>query len=250
MRVRRVYAGRLGCGVGGLILATALCGGTALADEISWKFPIIATQGKAEVVVAVDRMDVNAQFQHVEQQSALAMRALNHTADVVRRALDGAGLSIASSTTNIHPNTQRRTVAGVSHTEVVSYTASISFQIEGLDSEQAGRAIDVLSQHSPANLRLQGHRSSRQDEYALKLPAMAALNARDKALAIAKAYDCQGVLPLQIAEAGLQTPRPMMRSMAADGALMSAAMPEHQVDAGTVTLSAGVTAEFRMVGCP
>lgn len=229
----------------GLALGLCLPGLSLQADEAA----IITTVGQAELVLAVDQLDLHVQFQQVASDSGAAMAALNEVAARARQALAALDLAPASSSTQITPNTQRRQQGGLSQTEIVSYTAAMTFKLDGLSSVQTGQAIDRLAAHQPANLWMSGQRNSQQQDLSLALPAQAATQARIKAEHIGRAYGCARVIPLAVVEGGAPVWSPQPRQLMMAEGLAAASAAPHQVEAGTITLTARVSGEFRLADC-
>lgn len=217
--------------------------GTVAAQDAADKLPpSIRTTGEAIITAAPDRarIDIGVVTQSSESQTAVTQNAQKVEATLARlRSLLGAGADIKTISYTLNPN--YRYPQGGGEPTLTGYTATNIIRVTLDDLTMVGKAIDTATQ-AGAN-RIQQLQFTVKDEKPLQERALreAAVNARQKAEALAGALNLKVGRVLTVSESS-----PVVIPVR-DVAFARAESASTPIEPGTIEVRASVTLTVEIV---
>ena len=207
----------------------------------------ITVQGKAERRVAPDMATLQLQVQTEGLEAASARREADALTLQALEILRGAGVAEEDvDSTGLSINPQYRWLKDEQRQQLTGYRVSRTVTARVMDLEQLGPLLVALSDGGVN--RVQPPRLGVADDEAVQreLMAAAALNARERAQAIASALgeDLGEVLSVTVGGGPGPAPMPVARMAMADS--VESASPGESYSAGLITFRVQVSAAFAL----
>lgn len=205
----------------------------------------LTVSGFAEVRVPADRVRLSFA---VETQAASAEVAASQNAETMRAVLDrvrsevGSGDRVETSGYRLSPR-YRPSEDRTAGPEIVGYQAQNAVVVVLADVDAVGSVLDAALEAGANRVADLSFFASDTEEARLEALREATARARREAEAIAESLGMTLGVPLTVQSSGGNRPSPI--SMRAEGAMMAMDTP---VEAGSESVSAGVTITFQLLG--
>jgi len=209
--------------------------------------PALTVRGTSEVAAAPDQALVQLGAAVRSERAADAQQQVNHIVVAILKAVKAAGIPAENISTAeltlapVYEQTNRSSAGQANLPRIVGYSATNVVRVEINELNKIGNVIDS-GINAGAN-RLEGLSFTLRDDALFRQKALqqAALNARQKAGAIASALNLGLVRILEITEEGVHTVQPQFRIQR-----MAAAAESTPIAPGQIQVSASVTISYQI----
>ena len=210
--------------------------------------PALTVRGSSEVAASPDQALVQLGAAARTERATDAQQKVNRIVASILEAVKAAGIPAENISTAelslvpVYEQTSRKPVEPGGLPRIVGYSATNVVRVEINEINKVGDVIDA-GINAGAN-RLEGLSFALREDTLLRQKALqqAALNARQKAEAIASALNLRLVRILEITEEGVHTLQPQFRMQR----MVSAAAEATPVEPGQIQVSASVTVGYQI----
>ena len=210
--------------------------------------PALTVRGSGDIAAAPDQALVQLGAAARSERATDAQQQVNRIVAAILKAVKAAGIPAENISTAelslvpIYEQSSRKTAEPGGLPRIVGYSAANAVRVEINEINKVGDVIDA-GINAGAN-RLDGLSFALRDDALLRQKALqkAALNARQKAEAIASALNLRLVRILEITEEGVHTLQPQFRMQR----MVAAAAESTPVEPGQIQVSASVAIGYQI----